>query len=497
MPFIEGIGDEVTIAAVVMTLTISVLIAWWSTFVGDHPVHIRIIRRRNNRLTAQQVQQLRSQHVIQQQNDNVNNIENSNTSADSNHHVTHSSTPRDTTLQTARVTEDMTSQDTITQTTGVTNDNSVPLTTGVTSDNSVPLTTGVTSDNSVPLTTGVTSDNSVPLTTGVTCNDSPVVKTCSGSRVQTVMSPEMTIRNRKTGQTLDTDKPRDLISEINTGNDDITEINTGSDDITEINTGNDDITEINIGSDNITEIDTENDDIREVNTGNDDITDIDTEKDDITEINTPNDDITNIYTGNDNITDVSSSNDDITVLNSTSDHNTRDDFGNHSNRTDIQEETSDISNEQMNSSSGQFRIRLKFLNESERIVVASPQDTLGQFRRDKFTGDVSDGRTVRFIFNGHLLQDDNSTLQDYNITDNSVLHCHVSQTSHTQRENLDVLGNSDLDLGRFMVPLFGFILVTVWYLRWQYRYMFNATSTIALIAVTLLFVLAVLAAWRS
>ena len=116
--------------------------------------------------------------------------------------------------------------------------------------------------------------------------------------------------------------------------------------------------------------------------------------------------------------------------------------------------------------------------------------------RQNFVEEIEAGKLVRFIANGQFLSDDSQTLASLNLTNNSVLHCHVTQ-GETIRQAQHNAQDGDLDLGHFMVPLFGCILGFVWYLRWQYRYMFNATSTLSLIGVSVLFFLAVLAAWRG
>ncbi|XP_033646919.1 transmembrane and ubiquitin-like domain-containing protein 2 [Asterias rubens] len=145
---------------------------------------------------------------------------------------------------------------------------------------------------------------------------------------------------------------------------------------------------------------------------------------------------------------------------------------------------------------GSICIRIKYLTDRERVVNAKPTDTLGNFRRQTFSEEIQSGQTVRLIFQGQLLQDDNTSLSDLNVTHNCVVHCHLSRGVAPSTVRQDVQ-EADIDLGRFMIPLFTSILGFVWYLRWQYRYMFNATSTLSLVGVTTLFVLAVLASWRG
>ncbi|XP_071477613.1 uncharacterized protein [Diadema antillarum] len=152
------------------------------------------------------------------------------------------------------------------------------------------------------------------------------------------------------------------------------------------------------------------------------------------------------------------------------------------------------------SASGVISIKLKFLDETDRMVSTNMDDTLGNFRRETFAAEIRAGKTVRLISNGQLLTDDSRTLATYGITNQHVIHCQVSQAGtgqgHHRRHPSDA-GGGEHDLGRYMVPLFACILAFVWYLRFQYRFMFNATSTLSLTAVTVVFLLALLAAWRA
>ena len=110
---------------------------------------------------------------------------------------------------------------------------------------------------------------------------------------------------------------------------------------------------------------------------------------------------------------------------------------------------------------------------------------------------------VRFIFNGRELLRDASTLASYNIIDNdTTIHCLLSRQANNGGDNTQNqtpraqhVGAEDVfDIGQLMMPLCGIILGLGWYFRVQYRAHFSATATIALIALTLLFVLVLLAA---
>ncbi|XP_006824376.1 uncharacterized protein LOC102807995 [Saccoglossus kowalevskii] len=71
MPLIEGIGDEVTLSAVVLTFVLTLVLAWWTTFVGDRPLHVHIIRpqstrhqQRSNRIQNQRTQPEETPQVV-------------------------------------------------------------------------------------------------------------------------------------------------------------------------------------------------------------------------------------------------------------------------------------------------------------------------------------------------------------------------------------------------------------------------------------------------
>uniref|UniRef100_T1ISP9 Angiotensin-converting enzyme n=1 Tax=Strigamia maritima TaxID=126957 RepID=T1ISP9_STRMM len=139
-----------------------------------------------------------------------------------------------------------------------------------------------------------------------------------------------------------------------------------------------------------------------------------------------------------------------------------------------------------------IRIRLKFLNDTQRMVEGNLEEQLGDFKRRYFGEELENDKIVRLIFNGQLLRSDQETLQFYGLFDNCVVHCQISNNiapvSPGQSETYN-----ELDLSRFMLPLFGVILGAIWYCRIQYRQYFNATSTFALLGITGLFFVSLVA----
>lgn len=143
---------------------------------------------------------------------------------------------------------------------------------------------------------------------------------------------------------------------------------------------------------------------------------------------------------------------------------------------------------------GNIRVRLKFLNDTQKLVEARLVDQLGQFKRQHFPEELGNNKIVRLIFNGQLLQRDQETLQFYGLFDNCVVHCHIS--SSTSSPSAPVFSpRVELDLSRLMLPLFGLILGLIWCCRIQYRQYFTGTSTFALLCITGLFVMSIVALW--
>ncbi|KAH3699252.1 transmembrane and ubiquitin-like domain-containing protein 1 [Dreissena polymorpha] len=138
---------------------------------------------------------------------------------------------------------------------------------------------------------------------------------------------------------------------------------------------------------------------------------------------------------------------------------------------------------------GEIRVRIKFLNDTQRLVTAQHTETIGNFRRRHFAAELEELKLVRFIFNGRDLRDDSSTLESCSINDNSVVHCLVTQQRRNEDQNTHVEEHG-LDIGLFMFPIFGLLLASIWYLRFSYRQLFNVTSTLTLAGISFLFLLA-------
>ncbi|XP_076829757.1 transmembrane and ubiquitin-like domain-containing protein 1 [Brachyhypopomus gauderio] len=132
-------------------------------------------------------------------------------------------------------------------------------------------------------------------------------------------------------------------------------------------------------------------------------------------------------------------------------------------------------------------LRLKFLNDTERVAQVKPDDTIGYIKRTYFAGQE---HQVRLIYQGQLLQDDAQTLASLNLADNCVLHCHLSQRA--ARGGAPGAHAADqvhvaLNVGSLMVPLFVLMLSVLWYFQFQYRQFFTAPATASLVGITVFF----------
>ncbi|XP_053322552.1 transmembrane and ubiquitin-like domain-containing protein 1 [Spea bombifrons] len=132
---------------------------------------------------------------------------------------------------------------------------------------------------------------------------------------------------------------------------------------------------------------------------------------------------------------------------------------------------------------GTIVLRLKFLNDTERLLTVRPSDTVLHIKQTYFPGQED---RVRLIYQGQLLRDDSQTVSALQLRDGCVLHCHISQHASGQGPRGPELVPVPLNIGSLLVPLLGLILMLLWYYKLQYPYAFTATATACLGGVTLL-----------
>lgn len=143
-------------------------------------------------------------------------------------------------------------------------------------------------------------------------------------------------------------------------------------------------------------------------------------------------------------------------------------------------------------------VKLKFLNDTQRLVNGKLQEELGEFRRRHFETELSTNKLVRLIFNGQLLRSDNDTLEHHGLFHNCVVHCHISNTPQQQSPTASTPqpeDELDLDLGHYMLPLFCVLLVILWYCWFQFGHFFNTVSTVGLVGITGLLIVSFVAVY--
>lgn len=170
-------------------------------------------------------------------------------------------------------------------------------------------------------------------------------------------------------------------------------------------------------------------------------------------------------------------------------------------------------------------IRLKYMDDTQRIVESPPSTTISNFKRLHFQSDLAAGKVIKLIYNGQVLSD-SATLSELGLDNNCVVHCLVHQarrpanptdaiTNNREQENLTAgqqqhfhhfftgdplaqfqqhMGNNQqgnaaaaeagIDIGGLLVPLFGVILGLVWYCRIAYAAHFTAAATLSLVGLS-------------
>ncbi|XP_053803289.1 transmembrane and ubiquitin-like domain-containing protein 1 [Vidua chalybeata] len=142
-------------------------------------------------------------------------------------------------------------------------------------------------------------------------------------------------------------------------------------------------------------------------------------------------------------------------------------------------------------------LRLKFLNDTERLARVRPGDTVGALKRTYFPGQE---QQVRLIYQGQLLRDDTQSLAGLHLGHLSVLHCHLSPPSVAPTAPGSPGPRSPapaaLGVGSLALPLFVLLLALLWYLQLQHRHVFTATATTCLAGLTLLVTFVAFAMYR-
>ncbi|KAG7213529.1 hypothetical protein KM043_002791 [Ampulex compressa] len=79
----------------------------------------------------------------------------------------------------------------------------------------------------------------------------------------------------------------------------------------------------------------------------------------------------------------------------------------------------------------EISIKLKFINDDQKVVTGSLKEMLGDFKRRHFEIELAAQKLVRLVFNGRVLQPDSQTLERCGLSNNCVVHCLVHQPRPT------------------------------------------------------------------
>ncbi|BES95890.1 UBQ [Nesidiocoris tenuis] len=147
-----------------------------------------------------------------------------------------------------------------------------------------------------------------------------------------------------------------------------------------------------------------------------------------------------------------------------------------------------------------IRIRLKYLNDDQKLVQGKLHEHLGDFKKRHFSVELSGEKRIRLIFNGQVLQSDEQTLQGYGLYDNCVVHCLVHSQSqipsgrpsagnaaNQTSTNNNATNTPEWNLGGLLYVSLSILLAFAWFLRYHYAQLFTLTTTTMLTGLTAMF----------
>lgn len=134
-------------------------------------------------------------------------------------------------------------------------------------------------------------------------------------------------------------------------------------------------------------------------------------------------------------------------------------------------------------------IRIKHM-ENDRTVSVRSTTRVAELKRLCFLDEINSGKTVRLIYSGQLLQDDNAPISFYGVSNCSVVHAQVSDIRRTRRDyehSSTATQEADLDISKLFLPMLAIVLLFCWYGFFYYRHLFSAASVIILVFMTIAF----------
>ncbi|XP_050666952.1 transmembrane and ubiquitin-like domain-containing protein 1 isoform X2 [Leptidea sinapis] len=219
---------------------------------------------------------------------------------------------------------------------------------------------------------------------------------------------------------------------------------------------------------------------------------------------------------------VSAMEEDVSVTHerSTSDDPTNKTDNTQSSSSNIDDDPASASVEETTSeNANKIIIKLKYLNDTSKVVEASLDELLKDFKLRNFSVELSSARRVRLVFKGRLLSDDGATLRACGLHHHAVVHCLVHRArppatgapqSPQQQQNVQEpigftheLINEGLqperswDLENILMTLVSFALTVVWFFRCEYSNMFTASASVALFGLTVFYSVAIFGLYLS
>lgn len=131
-------------------------------------------------------------------------------------------------------------------------------------------------------------------------------------------------------------------------------------------------------------------------------------------------------------------------------------------------------------------VKLKFLNDTQRLAQGGRAEPLGDFKRRHFPTETAANRMVRLIFNGRVLPD-HETLRECGLYHNCVVHCHVSTGPRPADAGAGAAAPAvqELDISVLLYPVLTSVVTLVWGLRLRYPDLFSGTAVLLLAVLTL------------
>ncbi|KAL1505881.1 hypothetical protein ABEB36_005336 [Hypothenemus hampei] len=184
--------------------------------------------------------------------------------------------------------------------------------------------------------------------------------------------------------------------------------------------------------------------------------------------------------------------------------------------------SSEGQSESLSANSNNISIKIKYINDDVRIVDGKLKELLGDFKRRHFLEELNANKEVKLIFNGHVLKQNQNSLQSCGLFDNCVVHCLIHQKrppprnpeqsqQNTIEQNIPFVRNNnfphiinannnnnqgiDWDLGNFLFAVVSAILLTAWYFRYVYAHLYTVTATVGLIIITGIFTIVLVGAY--